>query len=162
MYPSAQLHCAQNADDKLFVPAGYQSSNAPSVPPAPSSLAPSSLYGGAIEFLPFRHSISGAPLGDAVPPRKSSLLSAPSPREKRGSPPLTPRSGKIISFIAIPLLFDSSLCARQWNVPFSEHAGMLIRRATINRLLEREREREDDSRADTIIPPTLPILSTAY
>lgn len=120
--------------------------------------------------MPFRHSISGTPLRDAVlPSGKSSLLlicppfsftSAPCPPLLLSallllhllSRPLEARlrhslrsclvclsslslsQEKIISFIAIPPRVDSSLCARQWNVPFSEHAGMLIRETTINRL----------------------------
>lgn len=66
---------------QLFVPAGYQSSNIASWgPSSPSShLPPSPLfyqYSEAIEFLPFRHSISGTPFRDAVLPSLAKVASS--------------------------------------------------------------------------------------
>lgn len=179
MYLSTQLHYTQNADDNALCRLDIKARILPAevlslrLPP----LLHPSHYSEAIEFLPFRHSISGTPFRDAVLPSRAKVASSPHSsavflrvflrvffiREARlchslplsharFSLSLSLRPGKIISFIAIPLFFDSSLCARQWNVPFSEHAGMLIRRTTINRL------RKTTIWSDMIIPRVLSLL----
>lgn len=122
MYLSTQLHYIQNADDNSLCRLNIKARTLPAG-------VPLSLYSEAIEFLPFRHSISGTPLRDAVlPSGKSSLLlihplysftsshslasstrkaaSSLSPPVSCASPLCSPAllSRQIISFIAIPLL----------------------------------------------------------
>lgn len=69
MYLYTQLHYTQNADDNSLCRLNIKARMLCQL----ESLF--SLYSEAIEFLPFRHSISGTPLRDAVlPSGKSSLL----------------------------------------------------------------------------------------
>jgi len=148
MYPSAQLHCAQNADDKLFVPAGYQSSNA-----APSLSSPSlaartlvPLWRGnrvlAFPSLYIRRSTWRR--GSAAQAKVASsplTRRSPSPREKRGSSPLTSALGENNFFHCYPSSLRFLFMRQTMECSFLGARGHADSTSD-NKSSARERERE--------------------